>query len=89
MAELQSFKDCDFTLIKTEDPENTQICDVHEEDDSYEISNDLKSCKQQMLTFLSIVKSQRETLQECIKLLKQYTKGVYLLYLLYSLFYIE
>ncbi len=44
-------------------------------EDSYEITNDLKVCKEQMLAFLSIIKNQRDVLRESVKLLKEYSRG--------------
>lgn len=78
MVELQSVKDCDFTLTNSDTFEDKQTCkisEIDEDEDCQEISNELKTCKQQLISFLSIIKEQREVLRECIKRLKMYSKG--------------
>lgn len=52
------------------------MCDINDdEEESYEISNDLKNCKKQLSSFLTIIKDQQEVLHRSVKLLRAYAKG--------------
>lgn len=76
ISELQSIKDCDFTLTNGDNLNNGETCDINDdEEDSYEISNDLKNCKKQLSSFLTVIKEQQEVLHRCVKLLRAYAKG--------------
>lgn len=54
----------------------SETCDINDdEEESYEVSNDLKNCKKQLSNFLTIIKDQREVLHRSVTLLKAYAKG--------------
>lgn len=83
MVELQSFKDCDFTLASGDNCDKKlldETHEVHEEEEASDemLSNDLKHSKQQLVEFLAALNNQKERLQNTFNLLKGYSSGKYI-----------